>query len=90
MYAPCQDIRRHPDGSLDFDFYRRRATKLRRQARRKFLRANAVPLTRALIAVAAIVAALYLAPAADGVGWNGGKIGINAAMVYGTVVAGRS
>ncbi len=27
-----QDIRRHPDGSLDFDFYRTRAIALRRQA----------------------------------------------------------
>jgi len=26
---PSQDVRRHPDGSIDFDFYRTRATALR-------------------------------------------------------------
>ncbi len=31
------DIRRHPDGSIDFDFYRRRATRQRRLARRLVL-----------------------------------------------------
>jgi hypothetical protein len=28
------EFRRHPDGSIDFDFYRARATTLRRQAMR--------------------------------------------------------
>ena len=28
------DVRRHPDGSIDFDFYRRRATRRRRLVRR--------------------------------------------------------
>ena len=32
------DIRRHPDGSIDFDFYRRRATRRRRLARRAVFR----------------------------------------------------
>ncbi len=32
------DIRRHPDGSTDFDFYRRRATRWRRLARRAVIR----------------------------------------------------
>lgn len=27
------DTRRHPDGSIDFDFYRRRATRWRRKTR---------------------------------------------------------
>jgi hypothetical protein len=33
------DIRRHPDGSIDFDFYRTRAVTLRGQARRDALKA---------------------------------------------------
>jgi hypothetical protein len=32
IQAMSHDIRRHPDGSIDFDFYRVRATALRRQA----------------------------------------------------------
>jgi len=28
------DVRRHPDGSIDFDFYRRRASRRRQHARR--------------------------------------------------------
>ena len=36
------DVRRHPDGSIDFDFYRAEAVQLRRQALRDALRsANA-------------------------------------------------
>lgn len=31
---PTLDIRRHGDGSIDFDFYRRRAVRRRRLARR--------------------------------------------------------
>jgi hypothetical protein len=32
------DVRYHPDGSIDFDFYRRRAARLRRAARRALFR----------------------------------------------------
>jgi hypothetical protein len=35
---PTLDIRRHGDGSIDFDFYRRRAMRRRRAARGKFVR----------------------------------------------------
>src|SRR5262245_49714715 len=31
---PSQDVRRHPDGSIDFDFYRTRATALRGRSTR--------------------------------------------------------
>jgi hypothetical protein len=83
------DVRRHPDGSVDFDFYRRRAARLRAQARREFFRTNAVPCSKVIIAVVAVAGALYLAPAADGVGWNGGKPHLNATVANGTVVAGK-
>jgi len=35
---PILAIRRHSDGSIDFDFYRRRAMRRRRLARRVFVR----------------------------------------------------
>ena len=38
MMIQSQDIRRHPDGSIDFDFYRRRATRSRRLVRRLVFR----------------------------------------------------
>ena len=34
----CLDIRRHPDGSIDIDFYRRRASRHRQLARRLVFR----------------------------------------------------
>jgi hypothetical protein len=42
------DIRRHPDGSIDFDFYRRRATRQRQFARRAVLRYCLILVGRAL------------------------------------------
>lgn len=30
---PFPDVRRHPDGSIDFDFYKRRASRGRQRAR---------------------------------------------------------
>jgi hypothetical protein len=48
-----QDIRRHPDSSIDFDFYRTRATALRRQALR-----DATTLRSACAGVLTIVGAL--------------------------------
>jgi hypothetical protein len=35
---PTLDVRRHADGSIDFDFYRRRAMRRRRLARRTFVK----------------------------------------------------
>jgi hypothetical protein len=37
---PTLDIRRHGDGSIDFDFYRRRAVRRRRLARRIMIRST--------------------------------------------------
>ena len=48
-----QDIRRHPDSSIDFDFYRTRAIALRRQALR-----DASTLRSACAGVLTIVGAL--------------------------------
>jgi len=88
MYAQ-DDVRRHPDGSADLDFCRRRAARLRTQAVREFFRSKTVPGTKVIVAVGAVVGALYLAPAADGVGWNGGKPRLNATIANGTVVASK-
>jgi hypothetical protein len=66
------EIRRHPDGALDVDFYRRRAARLRAQARDDAV-AKIVQLARAVIAAVILVAALCLMPAADGTGWNGAR-----------------
>ena len=35
---PQQDIRRHPDGSIEFDFYRRAAARRRRRVKRVLAR----------------------------------------------------
>jgi hypothetical protein len=84
MY-PQDNVRRHPDGSLDVDFYRRRAARLRARAQREFLHTKAVPLTKALVAAVIIAAALYLAPGADGLGGNGSRSHVNATIANGTV-----
>jgi hypothetical protein len=59
--AKSQDIRRHPDGSIDIDFYRTRAAALRGQAKRDGVMlkmASAVVLTVAGgLALAMLVAA---------------------------------
>jgi hypothetical protein len=89
MYL-LDDLRRHPDGSVDVDFYRRRAARLRAQARRESLRANAVPLSKALVAVIIVAAAFFLAPGAEGLGGNGAKPHVDATIVSGTVVRDRS
>jgi hypothetical protein len=65
------EIRRRPDGSLDFDFYRRRAVRLRRQAMRDALKAKAVALAKVLVAAAILAVTVCLVPSADGTGWNG-------------------
>ena len=85
-------IRRHPDGSLDVDFYRRRAARLRAQAMRDVVATKVVPLAKALIAVAILAVALRLVPAADGTGWNGARTNGNAVAgpPSATIVSGRS
>jgi len=76
----AHEIRRHADGSLDVDFYRRRAVRLRRQALGDMLRAKAVPLTRVLVAAAILAVTVYLVPAADGSGWNGERTSHNTSV----------
>jgi hypothetical protein len=83
------DVRRHPDGSLDLDFYSRRAARLRTQAFRDFVAAKAA-LIRTALAVTAVAAALVVMPAADGRGWNGPKPTCNAAILGDVVVGGKS
>lgn len=71
MVMPSDEPRRLADGSLDFDFYRRRAVRERARLQRELLKGRAIPLARMLVAVAALVLAICLLPAADGSGWKG-------------------
>jgi hypothetical protein len=89
MYAQ-DDIRRHPDGSVDFDFYRRRAARLRSQAVREFLRTKARPLTKAIVAAVIVAVALCLMPGPDGHGWNGAKPHLDASVTNKVVAPGKS
>jgi len=45
------DVRRHPDGSIDFDFYRQRAVRQRRLARRLVFRHFLIAAERVVRAV---------------------------------------
>ena len=86
-----QEARRHVDGSIDFDFYRRRAARLRARAIQKFLTRKAPAIARSLVAAAALAATVYFMPAKDGHDWNGPRpAGTTAASVPdGTIVAGK-
>src|SRR5262245_34316702 len=88
----AQDIRRHPDGSLDFDFYRRRAARRRVQARREVFGGKVVPAAKVAIAVAILAVTVCLVPAADGSGWNGATPGSAAstALARAAAAPGRS
>jgi hypothetical protein len=55
---PSHVIHRHPDGAIDFDYYRARATLLRRKASRRILKQSGAPL-----ALISIVAVAFLAMA---------------------------
>ena len=59
------EIRRHFDGSIDFDFYRRRAARLRRTEMQAFFAAIMAPLVRPAIAIGILVVTLLSLPAAD-------------------------
>jgi hypothetical protein len=63
-------IRRHPDGSLDLDFHRRRAHNLRSRARRELLAAHAEKIAKVAVAVIIVAVSIHLVPARDGTGWN--------------------
>ena len=87
----AHEIRRHPDGSLDVDFYRRRAVALRARAKRDTLRNKAVPLAKVLVAAGILAVTLYLVPSADGTGWNGKTNGSAiAGRPSATIVSGKS
>ena len=49
------NVRYHSDGSIDFDFYRRRATRQRGVARRAFIRRGFRLITRAPAMLRALV-----------------------------------
>jgi hypothetical protein len=53
---PSQVIHRHPDGAIDFDYCRARATLLRRKASRRILKRSGAPLALISIAVVAFLA----------------------------------
>jgi len=57
---PSQVIHRHPDGAIDFDYYRARATLLRRKATRRILKRSGAPL--ALISIAVVARLMMAAP----------------------------
>jgi hypothetical protein len=54
-------VRRHPDNSIDYGFYRRRAARLRTEEVRNVVRRMAA-MTRPLIAVALLIAMLVAIP----------------------------
>jgi hypothetical protein len=51
------DIRRNPDGSIDFDFYRRRADRARRLAQRLWVKRNIAAWVELVASVVAAIAA---------------------------------
>jgi hypothetical protein len=62
-----QDIRRHPSGSIDFDYYRSRVTALRGQAKRearlvRYAVIGLVAITIAFVGVLVAAAAFTYAP----------------------------
>ena len=69
MITPHQDIHRRTNGSIDIDFYREQGLMERRAVMTAFFK-GAGKVARPLIAVAALTAAAYLAPATDDTGRN--------------------
>ena len=55
IMMPSYVIHRHPDGAIDFDYYRARATLLRRKATRRILKRSGAPLALFSIAVVAFL-----------------------------------
>ena len=54
-------VRRHPDGSIDYGFYRRRAVRLRSEKMRKSVREMA-PMIKPVIAIALLIGTLIAMP----------------------------
>lgn len=71
MYA--DDTRRHPDGSIDFDFYHRRAARLRRQARRQLYKRARLPVGWQNVFCNALFGAAVMAAIAFAIGTPGGN-----------------
>ena len=58
---PPEYVRRNPDGSIDYDFYRRRATRLRRESLRATVKA-AAGMIRPAVAAALLIFTLLAMP----------------------------
>ena len=54
---------RHPDGSIDFDYYRGRASALRARAIRRLFRSMSPRITGLVVVTALALAAVALSPA---------------------------
>jgi len=65
-------VHRRPDGPIDVDFYRRRATALRRQAIHDVFKY--MPKVNAVLAVLAVLAAVTVAVSAPDTGSSGSSI----------------
>ena len=59
---PPDTIRRHPDGSVDIDFYRVKAGRLRARAIRQVFRKASFARAALIVAVALAVIAMFLGP----------------------------
>lgn len=57
-----EDIKRHPNGTIDIDFYRQQAVSTRRDEMTRFIKGTP-RIVRPLIAVAALMIAAYALPA---------------------------
>jgi|RhiMethySRZTD1v2_1073278.scaffolds.fasta_scaffold00429_48 hypothetical protein len=69
----ADDGRRHPDGSIDFDFHRRRAARLRRQARRELYTRARLPVGWQYVFLTALFGAAVMAAIAFAIGTPGGN-----------------
>jgi hypothetical protein len=72
-----QDVRRHPDDSIDFDFYRTHATALRGRSTRD-VSTWAAACAFALITVSAIIVAVLFASASAHPPNGGGAVALTA------------
>lgn len=54
----AEDIKRHPNGTIDIDFYREQAVSMRRESMTRFVKGT-TRISRPLIAVAVLAAGTY-------------------------------
>ena len=76
----ADDTRRHPDGSIDFDFYRRRAARLRRQGRRDLYKRARLPVGWRNMLCNALFGAAVMAAIAFAIGTPGGNSAPDASL----------